>query len=195
MGLASMKSRELHGPDAEPLNGSTLRLMVESSPAVACKGRLPISHTRFRLPWQWNGKEAILQSRCVDDTGYVQPTLGQLIAVRGLNGPLGSIYHQNAIQSWHVANDGKVSNVHTIKYATGAVASAMVSPPALAADTASTFGFGVPRHRQNPQPFSRHYRMAAGCGSRARSLKAKRCISSNASLATAKTSKVALAID
>ena len=73
---------------------------------------LPICHTRFRLPWQWNGKEAILQSRCVDDTGYVQPTLGQLVAVRGLNGPLGSVYHLNAIQSWRVANDGKVSNVH-----------------------------------------------------------------------------------
>lgn len=73
---------------------------------------LPICHTRFRLPWQWNGRDAILQSRCVDDTGYVQPTLGQLIAVRGLNGPLGSIYHLNAIQSWRVANDGKVSNVH-----------------------------------------------------------------------------------
>ncbi|MGH8801105.1 MAG: sulfite dehydrogenase [Casimicrobiaceae bacterium] len=73
---------------------------------------LPICHTRFRFPWRWNGGEAILQSRCVDDTGYVQPTLGQLIAVRGLNGPLGSIYHLNAIQSWHVARDGKVSNVH-----------------------------------------------------------------------------------
>ena len=46
---------------------------------------------------------AILQSRCIDETGYVQPTLGQLIAVRGLNGPLGSIYHLNAIQSWQVA--------------------------------------------------------------------------------------------
>ena len=73
---------------------------------------LPICHTRFRLPWQWDGKEAVLQSRCVDDTGYVQPTLGQIIALRGLNGPLGSIYHLNAIQSWHVARDGKVSNVH-----------------------------------------------------------------------------------
>ena len=73
---------------------------------------LPICHTRFRLPWEWNGKEAILQSRCVDDSGYVQPTLGQLIAVRGLNGPTGSIYHLNAIQSWRVAADGKVSNVH-----------------------------------------------------------------------------------
>ena len=73
---------------------------------------LPICHTRFRFPWQWDGNEAILQSRCVDETGYVQPTLGQLIAVRGLNGPLGSIYHLNAIQSWHVASDGRVTNVH-----------------------------------------------------------------------------------
>ena len=73
---------------------------------------LPICHTRFRIPWTWDGKEAVLQSRCVDDTGYVQPTLGQVIALRGLDGPLGSIYHLNAIQSWQVATDGKVSNVH-----------------------------------------------------------------------------------
>lgn len=73
---------------------------------------LPICHTRFRIPWQWDGKEAILQSRVTDSNGIVQPTLGQLIAVRGTNGPLGSIYHLNAIQSWLVANDGKVSNVH-----------------------------------------------------------------------------------
>jgi sulfane dehydrogenase subunit SoxC len=73
---------------------------------------LPVCHTRFRFPWVWDGKEAILQSRCMDDTGYVQPTLGQVIAVRGLDGPLGSIYHLNAIQSWLVASDGRVSNVH-----------------------------------------------------------------------------------
>jgi|SRR5690349_5865739 len=73
---------------------------------------LPVCHTRFRLPWRWDGKVAILQSRCIDDTGYMQPTLGQVIALRGLDGPLGSIYHLNAIQSWQVASDGKVSNVH-----------------------------------------------------------------------------------
>ena len=73
---------------------------------------LPICHTRFRFPWTWNGQDAMLQSRCIDETGYMQPTLGQLIALRGLNGPLGSIYHLNAIQTWHVASDGKVSNVH-----------------------------------------------------------------------------------
>jgi sulfane dehydrogenase subunit SoxC len=81
-------------------------------PAVLQNPVLPVCHTRFRLPWRWDGKEAILQSRCTDETGYVQPTLGQLIALRGLNGPLGSVYHLNAIQSWHVASDGKVTNVH-----------------------------------------------------------------------------------
>lgn len=38
--------------------------------------------TRFSLPWQWDGNEASLQSRCTDETGYVQPTREQLIAVR-----------------------------------------------------------------------------------------------------------------
>jgi sulfane dehydrogenase subunit SoxC len=79
-------------------------------PAVMQAPVLPVCHTRFRLPWTWDGKPAVLQSRCVDDTGYVQPTLGQLIVLRGLNGPIASIYHLNAIQSWQVANDGKVSN-------------------------------------------------------------------------------------
>jgi len=72
----------------------------------------PICGTRFRFPWLWDGKPAILQSRCVDETGYVQPTLKQLVDIRGLQGPFGSIYHMNAIQSWAVAADGGVSNVH-----------------------------------------------------------------------------------
>lgn len=72
---------------------------------------LPICHTRFRFPWRWDGKTTVLQSRCLDDTGYLQPTLAQLVAVRGLNGPVGSIYHLNAIQSWQVGADGKVTNV------------------------------------------------------------------------------------
>ncbi len=35
---------------------------------------LPLAHTRFRYPWQWDGSDAVLQSRAVDETGYVQPT-------------------------------------------------------------------------------------------------------------------------
>jgi sulfane dehydrogenase subunit SoxC len=72
----------------------------------------PICTIRFSFPWNWDGKPAVLQSRCTDDTGYVQPTLAQLIAIRGSNGPFGSIYHLNAIQSWGVDADGSVTNVH-----------------------------------------------------------------------------------
>ena len=50
----------------------------------------------------------ILQSRCLDETGYVQPSRAALIAVRGVN----SVFHYNAIQSWKIAADGQVSNVH-----------------------------------------------------------------------------------
>jgi sulfane dehydrogenase subunit SoxC len=72
----------------------------------------PICTLRFSFPWIWDGQPAILQSRCTDETGYIQPMLKQLIAIRGDNGPFGSIYHLNAIQSWAVAPDGSVSNVH-----------------------------------------------------------------------------------
>jgi sulfane dehydrogenase subunit SoxC len=72
----------------------------------------PMCTVRFSFPWMWTGKPAVLQSRCTDETGYIQPTLKQLIAIRGDNGPFGSIYHLNAIQSWAVAADGSVTNVH-----------------------------------------------------------------------------------
>jgi len=60
--------------------------------------------TVFRFPWRWDGQEATLQSRCADETGYVQPTRQALVAVRGMN----SYYHYNAIQSWLVTGDGTV---------------------------------------------------------------------------------------
>jgi sulfane dehydrogenase subunit SoxC len=68
---------------------------------------LPLAHTRFRLDWRWDGREAVLQSRCTDETGYVQPTLAALVRVRGLH----FVYFNNAIQSWKVAADGSVHNV------------------------------------------------------------------------------------
>jgi sulfane dehydrogenase subunit SoxC len=81
-------------------------------PARLDTGPEPISTVRFSFPWSWNGEGCVLQSRCTDETGYVQPTLAQLTAIRGANGPFGSVYHLNAIQSWAVAADGSVSNVH-----------------------------------------------------------------------------------
>jgi sulfane dehydrogenase subunit SoxC len=63
--------------------------------------------SRFNLDWVWDGKAAILQSRAQDETGHVQPTYQQLRAVRGTR----SIYHNNAIQSWLVQENGEVKNV------------------------------------------------------------------------------------
>jgi sulfane dehydrogenase subunit SoxC len=68
----------------------------------------PMCTVRFSFPWSWDGKQYILQSRCMDETGYVQPTRADLIALRGTH----SVYHYHAIQSWLVAADGSVSNVH-----------------------------------------------------------------------------------
>ncbi|MGI9024388.1 MAG: sulfite dehydrogenase [Burkholderiaceae bacterium] len=68
---------------------------------------LPKALTRFNTGWAWNGGPAILQSRAIDETGYVQPKINELRAVRGTR----SIYHNNAIQSWQVAQSGEVSNV------------------------------------------------------------------------------------
>lgn len=64
--------------------------------------------TRFRFPWHWQGGNTVLQSRAVDETGYVQPTLQHLVATQGVH----SFYHNNAIQSWQVKPDGGVINVH-----------------------------------------------------------------------------------
>jgi sulfane dehydrogenase subunit SoxC len=63
--------------------------------------------TRFNLDWVWDGRPAIIQSRAMDDTGYVQPSYRQLRAVRGSR----SIYHNNAVQSWLVQESGEVKNV------------------------------------------------------------------------------------
>jgi sulfane dehydrogenase subunit SoxC len=68
---------------------------------------LPRALTRFGLAWEWDGAPAMIQSRAVDETGYVQPTYGQLRDARGTN----SIYHKNAIHTWKVAPDGRISNV------------------------------------------------------------------------------------
>lgn len=60
---------------------------------------------RFRHLWNWDGKEAVLLSRAVDETGYVQPTYRQLVEARGAR----TAYHQNNLRPWKVAADGSVT--------------------------------------------------------------------------------------
>ena len=63
--------------------------------------------TRFNSDFVWDGKPAFFQSRAVDETGQIQPTYAELRKVRASR----SIYHNNAIQSWALAENGEVGNV------------------------------------------------------------------------------------
>jgi sulfane dehydrogenase subunit SoxC len=77
------------------------------TPARLDEPRLPVAFTRFRLPWNWDGKETSIQSRAIDETGYVQPSREELVAVRGMN----SQYHNNVIKVRRIMPDGSVKNV------------------------------------------------------------------------------------
>lgn len=67
----------------------------------------PMALTRFYLDTTWDGEEMLLQSRAMDESGYVQPTKAMLRETRGEN----SIYHNNCIQTWWVKSDGEAENV------------------------------------------------------------------------------------
>jgi sulfane dehydrogenase subunit SoxC len=73
------------------------------------------AHTRFRFAWNWDGGEAVLQSRSTDELGQVQPTAAEVAKIWGGNPD----YFQtttnnyspfNAIQPWKVNRDGSVQN-------------------------------------------------------------------------------------
>ena len=78
------------------------------APAALQGPVLPKAPVRFRVPWQWNGAPAILQSRAIDDAGMVQPTRAAFVNERGARGA----YHYNAIASWRIDEKGEASNVY-----------------------------------------------------------------------------------
>jgi len=61
----------------------------------------------FTFPWNWDGKEAVLLSRAMDEEGYIQPYFKQITDARGFH----SESHNNAIQAWSVNAKGEVQNV------------------------------------------------------------------------------------
>jgi sulfane dehydrogenase subunit SoxC len=73
--------------------------------------------TRFRMPWQWDGGPAVLQSRATDDAGNVQPTRAALVAERFETKKVPPVTafpgtHFNAITSWSVDAGGEVHHVY-----------------------------------------------------------------------------------
>ena len=67
---------------------------------------LRVALTRFQLPWSWNGTEAVLQSRCTDEYGQVQPTSAEHAAFWAPHTPP----HGNMIQPWRITSDGRILN-------------------------------------------------------------------------------------
>lgn len=75
------------------------------SPAKLQDPVLSKAHTVFCYLWNWNGDETQILSRAADETGYIQPTLQQLVNARGKD--MGG-YHLNPITSRVIKNNGQV---------------------------------------------------------------------------------------
>ena len=76
---------------------------------------LRIAWARFRLPWRWNGDETVIQSRCTDDQGKVQPSLAQFSEIWGVRPDYfqktsNQVTHFNPIQRWRILKDGTAKN-------------------------------------------------------------------------------------
>jgi sulfane dehydrogenase subunit SoxC len=85
-------------------------------PAEIVSERLPRAFTKFALPWQWKGEELVVQSRCVDETGEVQPTEAEfqrywkLATRQDLYRQMTRLGHCNWIQPWRVKSNGVTEN-------------------------------------------------------------------------------------
>jgi sulfane dehydrogenase subunit SoxC len=80
---------------------------------------VPKAHTRFTFDWDWNGEEAVIQSRCTDDQGDVQPSRAELYNHWNIadDAKPARAIHFNAMQPWRVARDGSISDAMFSKFA------------------------------------------------------------------------------
>ena len=99
-GIAWSGRGKITGVDISIDGGRTWKAAVLDAPVLSK------ALTSFRAPFEWRGQELILMSRAMDETGYVQPTLEQLIQARGRF----SFYHNNSIQPCKLAASGEVTN-------------------------------------------------------------------------------------
>ncbi len=102
-GGGAVRRVEVSTDDGQTWNDAEIRGMVH-----------PKAHTRFDMEWKWDGRECVLQSRCTDELGQVQPSRAELANFFKVSpdyykthGTQGS---DNTIQPWRVASDGSVHN-------------------------------------------------------------------------------------
>jgi sulfane dehydrogenase subunit SoxC len=101
-GLAWSGSGRITRVDVSTDGGKTWQATRLQTPVLSKSG------TRFRIPWEWRGEPALLQSRAIDEKGNVQPARA---AWNALYSPAHR-YHHNAIQTWSVKSDGTIANVY-----------------------------------------------------------------------------------
>lgn len=75
----------------------------------------PKAHVRFDFGWNWDDEECVIQSRCTDDQGEVQPTIEQMAHMWSadlnfLKSTSVAVGNFNAIQPWKISRDGSVQN-------------------------------------------------------------------------------------
>jgi sulfane dehydrogenase subunit SoxC len=84
------------------------------------------AHTRFRMPWNWDGTETVIMSRCTNEFGDIQPTIEGLARLwgderPGIHIPASDVlsfwetasiseFLNNPIQLWKVKADGTVED-------------------------------------------------------------------------------------
>jgi sulfane dehydrogenase subunit SoxC len=69
------------------------------------------------MPWRWDGRPVILQSRATDELGNQQPTRAEFVAARGQLDSVPNIlafpnHHFNAVVSWAIDSDGGIKHVY-----------------------------------------------------------------------------------
>ena len=69
---------------------------------------LPKAHTRFYLPWTWNGEETVLQSRCLDERGQLQPTEAEYAQYWNCTAP-GSLDTHLCYAAWRSSYSSRAS--------------------------------------------------------------------------------------
>ena len=71
--------------------------------------------TRFYLPWKWDGQPTVIQSRCVDERGQIQPTEAEFATYWKMTRQ--EVYrnatrlgHCNWIMPWKINANGTILN-------------------------------------------------------------------------------------
>ena len=84
------------------------------NPAQVVGPALPMAHTLFRYDWNWNGREAVIMSRCTDETGQTQLNVADYARSQGvsndrvISGEVEPSGQWPFVFPWRVASDGSV---------------------------------------------------------------------------------------